>query len=49
LLFFLRLILGTALLPVALRSGEDAFEEIRERDKGTFGKKNADVLKKKKK
>jgi hypothetical protein len=38
----------TALLPVLLRGGEEAFEEIRERDQDTFGKK-ADVLKKRKK
>lgn len=38
----------TALLPVFLRSGEEAFEEIRNRDEGTFGKSNNDVLKRKK-
>jgi hypothetical protein len=27
----------TALLPVALRGGEEAFEEMRERDEGKFG------------
>lgn len=27
----------TALLPIALRGGEDAFNEMRERDKDTFG------------
>jgi hypothetical protein len=37
----------TALLPIALQGGEKAFEEIRERDENTFGKKNSDVLKKK--
>jgi hypothetical protein len=37
----------TALLPVALRGGEEAFEEIKDRDKGSFGKPN-DLLKKKK-
>ncbi|GAX25330.1 hypothetical protein FisN_5Lh421 [Fistulifera solaris] len=37
----------TALLPIALQGGEKAFEEIRERDENTFGKKNTDVLKKK--
>jgi hypothetical protein len=36
----------TALLPVALRGGEEAFEEIKDRDKGSFGKPN-DLLKKK--
>lgn len=38
----------TALLPIALRGGEEAFEEIRERDSTTFGKKNKDVLKSRK-
>lgn len=37
----------TALLPIALQGGEKAFEEIKERDANTFGKKNSDVLKKK--
>jgi len=36
----------TALLPVFLRGGEEAFEEIRERDEGTFGS-GKDVLRKK--
>lgn len=41
------LAIATALLPVALRGGEEAFEDIRERDKKTFGaKSNKDVLKK---
>lgn len=39
----------TALLPIALRGGEEAFEEIRERDKDTFGSKDADILKSKRK
>lgn len=34
---------GTALLPIALSGGEEAFEEMKEQDKGTFGKSN-DVL-----
>ena len=38
------LAIGTALLPIALRGGEEAFEEIKDRDAGTFGKKNKDVL-----
>jgi beta-lactamase regulating signal transducer with metallopeptidase domain len=38
----------TAALPLLLRSGEEAFEEMRERDSDTFGAKN-DILKKKKK
>ena len=37
----------TAALPVLLRGGEEAFEEIREREKDTFGKRN-DILKKRK-
>jgi len=38
----------TATLPFFLKSGEKAFEEIRERDEQTFGSKdNQDVLKKK--
>jgi hypothetical protein len=43
------LAIATALLPIALRSGESAFEEIRERDQDTFGKNNKDVLNKRKK
>jgi hypothetical protein len=36
----------TAFLPLALKGGEEAFEEMRERDSTTFGKKsNKDVLK----
>jgi len=38
----------TALLPIALRGGEEAFEEIREREAETFGKNNKDVLKSRK-
>lgn len=38
----------TALLPLALRGGEEAFEEIRQRDEGKFGGNNKDVLKRKK-
>ena len=38
----------TALLPVALKGGEEAFEEIKDRDVDTFGKRNTDLLKKKK-
>ena len=34
---------GTALLPIALQGGEEAFEEMKEQDKNTFGKSN-DVL-----
>ena len=37
----------TAALPVLLRGGEEAFDEIRERDKDTFGK-GKDVLQKRK-
>lgn len=40
----------TAALPVLLRGGEEAFEEIRERDADTFGaRNNKDVLNKKRK
>jgi hypothetical protein len=42
------LAIATAALPVLLRSGERAFEEIRERDEGTFGADTRDVLKSKK-
>ena len=35
----------TALLPIALRGGEEAFEDMKERDVDTFGKSNKDVLK----
>ena len=38
----------TAAVPVLLSPGEEAFEEIRSREESTFGKKNSDVLKKKK-
>lgn len=38
----------TALLPIALKGGEEAFEEIREREQDSFGK-NKDVLKNRKK
>lgn len=36
----------TAAVPVLMQGGEEAFEEIRERDADTFGKNNKDVLKK---
>jgi hypothetical protein len=39
----------TALLPVALKGGEEAFEEIKDRDVDTFGKRNTDLLSGKKK
>jgi len=36
----------TALLPILLRGGEEAFEEMKDRDSDTFGKSgNKDVLK----
>lgn len=38
----------TALLPIALRGGEDAFNEMKERDADSFGK-NRDVLKSRRK
>lgn len=34
---------GTALLPIALQGGEEAFEEMKANDRDTFGKSN-DVL-----
>ena len=40
----------TALLPILLRGGEEAFEEMKDRDSDTFGKSdNKDVLKGRKK
>lgn len=39
----------TALLPIALRGGEEAFNEMSERDSTTFGKNNNDILNSKKK
>lgn len=39
----------TALLPIALRGGEDAFNEMKERDSDTFGKAGKDVLKSRRK
>mmetsp|Transcript_2117 Transcript_2117/g.4613 ORF Transcript_2117/g.4613 Transcript_2117/m.4613 type:complete len:133 (-) Transcript_2117:95-493(-) len=43
------LAIATALLPIALRPGEEAFEEIRERESETFGSKdNKSVLNKRK-
>jgi len=39
------LAVATALLPVFLRGGEEAFEEMKDRDSDTFGKSNKDVLK----
>ena len=34
----------TALLPVALQGGEEAFEEMRERDEGKFGTGDSSAL-----
>jgi hypothetical protein len=39
----------TALLPVALRGGEEAFEEMRERDEGKFGTGDSSGLDRRKK
>ena len=36
----------TALLPIALQGGEEAFEEMKERDSGNWGTGNADPLSK---
>lgn len=38
----------TALLPIALRGGEDAFNEMKEQDKGSWGSGNSDRLNKRK-
>lgn len=44
------LAIATALLPIALKGGEEAFEEIREREEDTFGSRdNKNVLNKKRK
>lgn len=39
----------TALLPLALRGGEDAFNEMKERDSGKWGTGSTDALNKRKK
>jgi hypothetical protein len=39
----------TALLPIALSGGENAFNEMKERDEGTFGKGDSSALDRKKK
>jgi hypothetical protein len=39
----------TALLPIALRGGEEAFEEMKEQDKDKWGSGKSDALKSKKK
>ena len=39
----------TALLPIALRGGEEAFEEMKERDSDKWGTGSSDSLKSKKK
>ena len=43
------LAIATAAVPVLLKPGEEAFEEIKERDSSTFGKDTSDVLKSRKK
>ena len=44
------LAVGTALLPIALQGGEEAFEEMKSQDKNTFGKTgNGSVLDRKRK
>eukprot|EP00339_Tiarina_fusa_P028531 CAMPEP_0117029284 /NCGR_PEP_ID=MMETSP0472-20121206/21220_1 /TAXON_ID=693140 ORGANISM="Tiarina fusus, Strain LIS" /NCGR_SAMPLE_ID=MMETSP0472 /ASSEMBLY_ACC=CAM_ASM_000603 /LENGTH=129 /DNA_ID=CAMNT_0004737011 /DNA_START=51 /DNA_END=440 /DNA_ORIENTATION=+ len=40
------LAVATALLPLALQGGEEAFEEMKERDSGKWGSGNSDALKK---
>jgi hypothetical protein len=39
----------TALLPIALSGGEDAFNEMKEKDSGTWGSGKSDALKKRRK
>eukprot|EP00978_Attheya_sp_CCMP212_P015279 scaffold39385_cov46-Attheya_sp.AAC.1 len=39
----------TALLPIAMQGGEEAFDEMKERDSTNWGKKDQDTLKKKRK
>ncbi len=39
----------TALLPLALRGGEDAFNEMKDRDSGKWGSGNSDALNSRKK
>ena len=36
------LVIGTSLLPLVLKDGEEAFEDIKERDAGFFGKTRGD-------
>ena len=36
------LVIGTSLLPLALKDGEEAFDDIKERDSGFFGKTRGD-------
>eukprot|EP00550_Attheya_septentrionalis_P000350 CAMPEP_0198290950 /NCGR_PEP_ID=MMETSP1449-20131203/8631_1 /TAXON_ID=420275 /ORGANISM="Attheya septentrionalis, Strain CCMP2084" /LENGTH=151 /DNA_ID=CAMNT_0043989519 /DNA_START=61 /DNA_END=516 /DNA_ORIENTATION=+ len=38
----------TALLPIAMQGGEEAFDEMKERDSTNWGKKDQDTLKKRK-
>jgi len=40
---------GTALLPIALQGGEEAFEEMKEQDKGKFGTGDTSALNRRKK
>eukprot|EP00536_Pseudo-nitzschia_multiseries_P015589 jgi/Psemu1/312303/fgenesh1_kg.917_\ len=40
---------GTALLPIALSGGEEAFEEMKERDAGKFGTGDSSALDRKRK
>jgi hypothetical protein len=40
---------GTALLPIALQGGEEAFIEMKENDKGTFGTGDSSALDRKRK
>lgn len=42
------LVIATALLPLAMQGGEEAFEEMRQKDAGTWGTGNSDRLNKRK-
>jgi len=42
------LVIATALVPLALQGGEEAFEEMRQKDASTWGTGNSDRLNKRK-
>uniref|UniRef100_A0A7R9WYD4 PSII 6.1 kDa protein n=1 Tax=Craspedostauros australis TaxID=1486917 RepID=A0A7R9WYD4_9STRA len=43
------LVIATALLPLALQGGEEAFEEMKDRDSSSWGTGQTDALKRRKK